>query len=70
MDREVEVKVHYPIPIHLQRCASELGYKRGDFPVTERQAAEVMTIPSHQHLEPAHLKYVVDCIGAFYSRTS
>jgi dTDP-4-amino-4,6-dideoxygalactose transaminase len=66
VSRDVECKVHYPIPIHLQRCAKGLGYKRGDFPIAERQASEVITIPSHQHLETGHMEYVVDCIHDFY----
>jgi aminotransferase EvaB len=64
--RGIECKVHYPIPIHLQRCAESLGYRRGDFPVAERQSAEVMTIPSHQHLTPIHVAYTVDTIREFY----
>ena len=67
ISRDIECKVHYPIPVHLQKCAEGLGYKPGDFPVTERQAGEVITIPSHQHLDIAHMDYVVDCIRLFYT---
>lgn len=66
VDRGVEVKVHYPIPVHLQKCAADLGYKRGDFPVAEKQADEVITLPSHQHVGPEHMRYTVDCIREFY----
>jgi dTDP-4-amino-4,6-dideoxygalactose transaminase len=66
--RGIEVKVHYPIPVHLQKCAAGLGYKTGDFPVVERQAGEVITIPSHQHVGPEHMEYTVECIRDFYSR--
>jgi dTDP-4-amino-4,6-dideoxygalactose transaminase len=65
--RGIECKVHYPIPIHLQKCAEHLGYKVGDFPIAERQAGEVITIPSHQHLETVHMDHVVDCIREFYT---
>lgn len=65
--RGIECKVHYPIPLHLQRCAAALGYKRGDFPVAERQADEVITIPSHQFLDEAHMDYVTACIREFYT---
>ena len=63
----IECKVHYPIPIHLQKCAESLGYKAGDFPVVEQQAAEVLSIPLHQHLDTVHMQYVVDCIREFYT---
>jgi dTDP-4-amino-4,6-dideoxygalactose transaminase len=63
----IEAKVHYPIPLHLQRAASDLGYKRGDFPVSERQASEIVTLPSHQHITPEQIKYTVDTIRSFYA---
>ncbi len=68
IERGIEVKVHYPIPVHLQKCAESLGYKRGDFPVAERQADEVITLPSHQHVGPEHMAYTVACIREFYGR--
>lgn len=66
--RGIECKVHYPIPVHLQKCAEGLGYKVGDFPVAERQAGEVITIPSHQHLDQAHMEYVGSAVRDFYVR--
>ncbi len=46
----IEAKVHYPIPLHLQPAAAELGYKVGDFPMAEAQAKEIITLPGHQFL--------------------
>ena len=66
--KDIEAKVHYPIPLHLQKCAAALGYREGDFPVAEQQAKEVLTIPSHQYLTTAHMEYVVECIGDFYGQ--
>ena len=66
ISRGVEAKVHYPIPIHLQRAAEHLGYKRGDFPVCERQADEIVTLPAHQHISDAEIDYVVSVISDFY----
>lgn len=63
--RGVEAKVHYPIPIHLQNAARGLGYKRGDFPVCERQADEIVTLPAHQHIDEDQIAYVVSCIREF-----
>ena len=67
ISRGIEAKVHYPIPIHLQKAARELGYKRGDFPVCERQAEEIVTLPAHQHITPEQIEYTIECIRAFYT---
>jgi dTDP-3-amino-2,3,6-trideoxy-4-keto-D-glucose/dTDP-3-amino-3,4,6-trideoxy-alpha-D-glucose/dTDP-2,6-dideoxy-D-kanosamine transaminase len=64
--KEIDCKVHYPIPVHLQEAATDLGYKRGDFPVCEEQADEILTIPAHQHITAEQIEYVVDCIRDFY----
>ena len=68
LEKGVECKVHYPIPLHLQEAAVDLGYQPGDFPVCERQAAEILTIPAHQHIEPEQIAYVIETIYAFYRR--
>lgn len=64
----IEAKIHYPLPIHLQQAAAGLGYQRGDFPVCERQAAEVITLPSHQHLDAEQIDYLIEQIHAFYDQ--
>ncbi len=63
----VEAKVHYPIPIHLQKAAEGLGYKRGDFPACERQADEIVTLPAHQHIDDVQIDYIVQAIREFYA---
>ena len=62
----IEAKVHYPIPIHLQRAAAELGHKTGAFPVCERQAKEIITLPAHHHLTLEQIDYIVSSIRGFY----
>ncbi|MBI3494111.1 MAG: DegT/DnrJ/EryC1/StrS family aminotransferase [Acidobacteria bacterium] len=62
----VEAKVHYPIPLHLQPAAAGLGYKRGDFPVTERYADEIITLPAHQYVTADQIDYMAGTIRAFY----
>ena len=52
----------------LQPAAKDLGYKPGDFPVCERQAREIVTLPAHQHLTFDQLDYVVEQVTEFYSR--
>ena len=64
--KEVECKVHYPIPLYCQTGLSSLGYKRGDFPVTDRHADTVITLPVHQYLSPEQLRFVTDTIAEFY----
>lgn len=64
----VEAKVHYPIPLHLQPAAKDLGYRTGDFPVAEAQAADIITLPCNQYLKDDEIDYMVACVRAFYGR--
>ncbi len=58
--------IHYPVPLHLQPAAAHLGLKAGAFPVTERQAARILTLPIHQHLTDTDIVRVADCVNKFY----
>ena len=62
----VETKIHYPMPIHLQKPCLAMGCKRGDFPVSEQQAAAIVSLPIQQYLTEAQIHYVVARINAFY----
>ena len=42
--------IHYPVPIHVQPAAASMGHREGDFPITERQARRIITLPVHQGL--------------------
>jgi aminotransferase EvaB len=66
LEREIEAKVHYPVPLHLQPAGRRLGYKEGDFPETERQAKRIITLPVHQHLRAEQVRYMIDCVAEFY----
>jgi dTDP-3-amino-2,3,6-trideoxy-4-keto-D-glucose/dTDP-3-amino-3,4,6-trideoxy-alpha-D-glucose/dTDP-2,6-dideoxy-D-kanosamine transaminase len=66
-DHGVETKIHYPIPIHLQKPCRELGYRKGDFPVCEAQAEEILSLPVHHHLKEDQIGYVVELMKKFYS---
>lgn len=57
--------VHYPLPLHLQVAFRHLGYKPGDFPVAERLAAEVLSLPMYPHLALAEQERVAGTIRAF-----
>lgn len=62
----IDAKIHYPIPLHLQRCSEHLGYQKGDFPVAEQQARSIITFPVHQHLREEQVEYMIDCVRRFY----
>ncbi len=57
--------IHYPIPLHLQRAYERLGYKAGDFPVTERAAGQIVSLPMFPHLTAGQQAQVVNQIAAF-----
>jgi len=59
-------EVYYPLPLHLQPCYADLGYKKGDFPVSEKLAAESLALPIHSELAADDIEYVCDSIRAFY----
>jgi len=65
-ERGVDSKVHYPLPIHLQQAARELGYRPGDFPVTERLSSTILSLPIHPELSGDQLQHVVDSVREFY----
>ena len=66
--KEIDTAIHYPIPIHLQPAAKKLGYKVGDFPVTEKQAKEILTLPVNQYLERIDLERIISVINQFKTK--
>ena len=64
----VDAKVHYPIPIHLQKAAKYLKYKKGDFPIAEKMANTSLSLPVHEFINERHIKYMVHYINKFYSK--
>jgi len=60
-------EVYYPLPLHLQPCYSSLGYKKGDFPVSEKLAAESLALPIHAEVGTEDIEYVCDSIRSFYA---
>ncbi len=66
LEQGVDAKIHYPIPLHLQRGLAHLGYKAGDFPEAERQSTFVITLPVDQHLREEEISYTIDVVKEFY----
>lgn len=65
----IEAKVHYPVPVYRQDALKYLGYRAGDFPVSDRHALEMITFPVDQYLSPAHLDRVIDVVRSFYAQS-
>jgi len=65
-DCQIDTKVHYPVAIHLQEAAQYLGYKKGDFPVTEKQTATILSLPIFPELTNQQVNYVIASIRNFF----
>jgi dTDP-4-amino-4,6-dideoxygalactose transaminase len=62
----IETSIHYPIPIHLQPAAKNLGYNRGDFPIAEKQALKIVTLPINQYLQSNDILKIGARINHFF----
>ena len=67
IENGIEAKVHYPTPIYLQPALKSLGYRLGDFPVTDKHADNLISFPCDQHLTVNEIDFVIDKVGEFYS---
>jgi len=65
-DNQVGCALHYPLPLHLQKCYASLGHKEGDFPVAEKAARECLSLPIYPELTDAHIERVSEVIHAFF----
>lgn len=54
----IPTAVHYPMPLHLQECFTFLGYKQGDFPISETIANEIMSLPMNPYLTDDDIEYI------------
>jgi dTDP-4-amino-4,6-dideoxygalactose transaminase len=58
----IETGVHYPIPVHLQKGYSDLGYRYGDFPRSERLASQVLSLPMYAEIPDEHIELVCTAV--------
>jgi dTDP-4-amino-4,6-dideoxygalactose transaminase len=58
--------LHYPLPLHLQKCYAHLGHKIGDFPVAEKSARECLSLPVYPELTDSQIQHVATVIKSFF----
>ena len=61
-EKKIGTGLHYPLPLHLQKAYEYLGYKEGDFPVSEKVASEILSLPMYPGLTESQQKYVAECL--------
>ena len=64
----VDAKVHYPIPMHLQEAAKYLNYTKGSFPMAEKLSNISISLPVHEFIKMSDIKYVAELIKQFYEK--
>ena len=64
-ENEIQTQIHYPIPPHLAECYRHMGYKKGAFPITERYANEVLSLPMYTGMTFEEQDYVIEKLNAF-----
>lgn len=57
-EKGIPTAVHYPMPLHLQECFAYLGYKKGDFPISEQVSQEIMSLPMNSYVSDDEINYI------------
>ena len=65
----IDAKIHYPIPMHLQPAAKIYGYKKGDFPTTEKISNTTISLPVHEYIKKKHLNFIIKTIKDFFNES-
>jgi dTDP-4-amino-4,6-dideoxygalactose transaminase len=69
LERGIGAGTHYPFPLHLTPAYRRLGYQRGDFPVAEQAASEILSLPLYPHITPVQQSQVASAVRAALGRT-
>lgn len=64
----ISTGLHYPLPVHLQRAYQYLGYKKGHFPITEKYAKKIISLPMFPELTEKQIEYVCNNIKEFFKK--
>jgi dTDP-4-amino-4,6-dideoxygalactose transaminase len=64
-EKGIETLIHYPIPIHLQKAYKELGYRKGDLPITEQCSQEILSLPFFPEMTESEIEEVANQIRCF-----
>ncbi len=68
INKNIDAKIHYPIPIHLQRAAKFLKHKKGDFPIAERMANTSISLPVHEYVSKSQVAYIGKKIKDYFKK--
>lgn len=68
IDNDIASGLHYPVPLHLQKCFDHLNYKKGDFPVTEKLADQCLSLPMFPDLSDEQIEFVCEKIKHFFKQ--
>jgi dTDP-4-amino-4,6-dideoxygalactose transaminase len=67
-EKGIECGIHYPLPLHLQPAYASLDFTKGQFPVTEQLAGEIISIPMYPELSREQQQYIIDALVDYFRK--
>ena len=68
LEKEIQTLIHYPVPAHLQKAYSYLGYKPGSLPVCEQITKRILSLPMYPELTDEQVNFVIETVHNFFSQ--
>jgi dTDP-4-amino-4,6-dideoxygalactose transaminase len=65
LNHGISTQIHYPIPPHLSKAYCNLGYKKGDFPLTEKYSDEILSLPLFEGMNNEEVEYVINVVNSY-----